>query len=281
MKVNTFIVGAPKAGTTSLHHYLSQHPDVCMSSLKEPNYFSSLEVSKLFYNSKIISSTDHYHQLFVEEKKVIGEASVSYLYYPDVPQRIYNYNPQAKIIIMLREPIERGFSHYLMDSRLGYCKESLDDIVNSKSNFPMYFLQYVKLGAYYQQVQRYLTQFGNTQVHMIFYSDFKNNTSDVMSKLFDFLNINDFKINFSIENSFLSPSNAFIKLLYQQNTLRKCFKKILPKQILMSIKNKCFSKSVKPQLNPQLHSQLKAYYKKDIERLELILNTDLSEWKEK
>ena len=72
MKVNTFIVGAPKAGTTSLHYYLNQHADVSMSSVKEPNFFSSKEVESLFYNSKCIDDSNDYHGLFTKEKRQIA-----------------------------------------------------------------------------------------------------------------------------------------------------------------------------------------------------------------
>ena len=76
MKVNTFIVGAPKAGTTSLHYYLQQHPDVCMSEIKEPNYFTAQEVVKLYYDVSPVNSEDWYHSIFTKPtRKVIGEGS--------------------------------------------------------------------------------------------------------------------------------------------------------------------------------------------------------------
>ena len=144
MKVNTFIVGAPKAGTTSLHYYLNQHADVSMSSVKEPNFFSSKEVESLFYNSKCIDDSNDYHGLFSKEKRqIIGEASVSYLYYEKVPNRIHDYNSEAKIIIMLREPVERSFSHYLMDYRLGFCSVKLEDIIANPQIYPQFFQQYI------------------------------------------------------------------------------------------------------------------------------------------
>ena len=130
MKVNTFIVGAPKTGTTSLYYYLNQHTNVCMSSIKEPNFFSAKEVNSLFYKSQIVDDINEYHKLFSQNKKqIIGEASVSYLFFDEVPNRIYKYNPKAKIIILLRNPIERALSHYLMDFRLGFCSENFEDII--------------------------------------------------------------------------------------------------------------------------------------------------------
>ena len=139
MKVNTFIVGAPKAGTSSLHFYLNQHPEICMSSVKEPNFFSAKEVENLYYNSQIVSSTKDYNSLFESDVKIKGESSVSYLYYKEVAKRIYEYNAKAKIIIMLRKPVDRLFSHYLMDKRLGLCSVSLQEIYDNRVVQPFVF----------------------------------------------------------------------------------------------------------------------------------------------
>src|SRR5882672_9220913 len=113
---NFFIVGAPKAGTTSLYYYLSHHPEVFMSPVKEPNFFSYDETVKqnLYHKEKGVGKFEEYRQLFASSNghhKAIGEASVSYLFYPSVPQRIHELVPKAKIIISLRNPVERAYSH--------------------------------------------------------------------------------------------------------------------------------------------------------------------------
>src|SRR4051794_4060836 len=114
MMPNFFIVGTPKAGTTSLYHYLEEHHDIYMAPIKETNFFSYHEIKSqgLFYNEEHISSLNQYQEQFksVKNEKAVGEASVSYLYYPSVPLKIKEFNPKAKIIIVLRNPIDRGFS---------------------------------------------------------------------------------------------------------------------------------------------------------------------------
>ena len=279
MKVNTFIVGAPKAGTTSLHYYLNQHSDVSMSSLKEPNFFSSKEVKSLFYNSKCIDDSNDYHKLFsIEKRQVRGEASVSYLFYENVPKRIFNYNSDAKIIIMLRQPIERAFSHYLMDCRLGFCSEKLEDIIADPQSYPQYFQQYLELGSYYSQLKRYQDIFGKEQLLVIFYEDFKNDTEKVMKAVFSFLQIEQQEINFSIKNSFLSPSNTLISKLYKFNIIRKGVKTIMTERLLSLISTKYFSTKSKPIISKATEQQLKVFYKSDVFKLEELLNTDLSRW---
>ena len=114
MKVDFFIVGAPKAGTTSLFHYLNEHLEIEMSSQKEPDYFSdgALKRQGMYYRKSRIENLEKYHGLFTnKEVKLRGEASVSYLFYNDVPQKIKDYNPKAKIIIMLRNPIDSAKMH--------------------------------------------------------------------------------------------------------------------------------------------------------------------------
>src|SRR5438045_1184872 len=165
---NFFIVGAPKAGTTSLYHYLKNHPEVFMSPIKEPNYFSYEETVKqnLYHKEKGVGTFEEYAELFVSANghhKAVGEASVSYLFYSSVPEKIKELIPDAKIIMSLRNPVERGTSHYFMEHKLGYVSESLDDIVFRKSKHKhahLYYQQFVELGLYYQQVKRYIDIFG-------------------------------------------------------------------------------------------------------------------------
>ena len=103
MKVDFFIVGAPKAGTTSLCHYLNEHPEIVMSRQKETDFFSdeSLQKQGLYYGKNRVDKIEKYHNLFptLQEKKY-GEASVSYLFYEDVPKKIKEYNSNGKIIII-------------------------------------------------------------------------------------------------------------------------------------------------------------------------------------
>tara|TARA_B100000886_G_scaffold210491_1_gene145700 strand:- start:637 stop:1485 length:849 start_codon:yes stop_codon:yes gene_type:complete len=279
MKVNTFIVGAPKTGTTSLYYYLNQHTNVCMSSIKEPNFFSAKEVNSLFYKSQIVDDINEYHKLFSQNKKqIIGEASVSYLFFNEVPNRIYKYNPKAKIIILLRNPIERALSHYLMDFRLGFCSENFEDIIAQPEIFPQYHQQYLELGNYFLQLKRYLNVFNENQLSIVFYDDLKSNSQKVMKHIFSFLEIEFQDLDYSIQNSFLSPSNIFVSELYKFNSLRKIVKSLFPQPFLSLVKSIFFFNNSKPTFSDSIIKQLNAYYKSDIVDLEKLLNKDLSKW---
>ena len=179
MKVDFFIVGAPKAGTTSLYHYLNEHPQVEMSSQKEPDYFSDEAIHQqgMYYGKNRVNTLDNYESLFVQKESVVyGEGSVSYLFYDNVAEDIKKYNPNAKIIIMLRNPIERAFSHYLMDYRLGLISDSFENIIAKKSkhkNAHLFYQQYIEVSKYAKQIQRYLDFFEKDNILVIDYEDFK------------------------------------------------------------------------------------------------------------
>ena len=238
MKVDFFIVGAPKAGTTSLYNYLNEHPFIYMSKIKEPNYFSHDLISDqgMYYTNVKIGSEQKYHSLFSNDShKTFGEASVSYLFYKEVPTRIHKYNKNAKIIIVLRDPVERAFSHYLMDLRLGLVKCDFSDIIFNDCNCKnkeLYFQQYVKVSKYYLQVKRYLDLFGKENVQIIDYEDLKKNRLGVLKKIFLFLGVDsNFKADLTKEyNKHMSSENNFYQFLYSLSLFHKGMKFLLPKK---------------------------------------------------
>ena len=283
MKVGIFIVGTPKAGTTSLHHYLKEFPEILMSSKKEPDYFSDKEILEqgLYYGESRIDSLIKYNNLFSkrDKEKFLGEASVSYLFYPEVSKRIKEYNPESKIIIMLRNPIDRAFSHYLMDYRLGLTSKSLEE--EFKSQESLNFQQYFLLGNYYNQVKKYLEVFKTKNVQIIWYSDFKQNAEKELQKVIEFIGLNsDFKVDFNkVHNSFSMPKNNMIRKIYSVVWLRKILTFIFPEKLVNSIKSILFNKGKKPKLSEESREVLFSYYKSDIEDLEQLLSVNLSRWK--
>ena len=282
MKVNLFIVGAPKAGTTSLYHYLNQHPDILMSAVKEPDYFSKddLRSQKLYYDSKSIHSLSSYHDLFdSSDSKFYGEASVSYLYYPKVAERIKEYNSDSKIVIMLRDPIERAFSHFLMDSRLGFTSEDFETIFDQKSG--LFFQQYFELGNYSSQIIRYINVFGHSNIHFIWHSDFKSDTLFEVKRILEFLDL-DSEVNLNLKirhNKFRMPRNNLIRKIYSFSILRKLLNLFLPKHLSKKFKNILFDNQNKPNLDKNLRKRIISYYSDEISKLENMFNKDLSTWR--
>lgn len=285
MTVNFFIVGAPKAGTTALYHFLKEHPEAFLSNPKEVNYFSCHEILQNgdYYSSLTIDSEAEYQKLFANAygKKAVGEASVSYLYYPDVPRKIYEYNPDAKIIIMLRHPAERAFSHYLMDYRLGLVDEAFEQIVGDQTGrFEAYYRQYILLGMYHEQVSRYLHYFGNN-TRIYFQEDLKTVPQQIMLDLYQFLGIGSFHSPFGMEKHNVStmPRNKLFRKLYSVRALREMSKTVMPENIRTILLKTLFDQKNRPQLKSETRAKLLALFANDTENLEALLKVDLAHWK--
>jgi hypothetical protein len=286
MKVDFFIVGAPKAGTTSLYHYLNKHLEVEMSSQKEPDYFSdyALQEQGMYYGKNRIDTLDKYNNLFVNpQAKLRGEGSVSYLFYDDVPNKIKKYNPDSKIIIMLRNPIDRAFSHYLMDYRLGLVSESFEDIVKKKSNHKyanLFYQQYVKVSEYTAQIKRYLDCFSAENILVIDYEDFKEDVLEVVSKTFFFLGVNqEFEPNIMKKyNAFTMPKNSLIRYVYSFVPLRRFLNYIIPSVLVSQIRYILFKSNKKPILEDGTRDFLRKHFKNDINALSVLLKKDYSKW---
>jgi len=287
---NFFIVGAPKAGTTSLYYYLKRHPDVFMSPIKEPNFFAYDETVKqnLYHKEKGVGTLEEYKKLFATANghhKAIGEASVSYLFYPSVAERIKLMVPEARIIMSLRNPIERAYSHYYMEHKLGYVSESFEDIVFKKSkhrNAHLYYQQYVELGLYHEQVKRYLDAFGPEQVKIFIQDDLNNKLESMVLSVFDFLGLEKTHMP-GLEarfNTYSIPRNSFFRKLYSQKQLRAFAKKLVPAGKVEAVKSIFLTRDKKEDKNIAIVKELKRIYTPDIKELEKLLNRNLSSWYE-
>ena len=286
MIVDFFIVGAPKAGTTSLYHYLNEHPQVEMSSQKEPDYFSDKAINEqgMYYGKNRVNTLDKYESLFVQKESVVyGEGSVSYLFYDNVAEDIKKYNPNAKIIIMLRNPIERAFSHFLMDYRLGLIRDSFENVIANKSkhkNAHLFYQQYIEVSKYTTQIQRYLDFFEKDSILFIDYDDFKKNVSETVDKAYNFLNIStDFAANINTKyNAFTMPKNKIIRFIYSFVFLRKILTFLFPIYLVRNIRGFLFKEDEKPELLKETRVLLGKIFNDDIRKLEEVLGKDYSKW---
>jgi len=283
-----FIVGAPKAGTTLLYHYLKQHPEVFFPEMKEINFFSAPDIlnQKLYYKTKVIKRLEDYQLLYHEtgDARVRGDGSVSYLFYPDVADRIHDLIPDGRIIIMLRNPVERAYSHYLMDKRLGYVKASFEDIITQRSTHKfqdLYYQQYVEVGLYADQVQRYLDSFGEKQVQIVLFEDFIKDPLTVFQKMCLFLEISDeYEPQLEKHNVFAHPGNKLVGAIYGSDFFRKLVKLLFPESWNERIKESVLSNRKKPLLYQEVIETLWKIYVSDVTKLSTILKRDMYEyWK--
>lgn len=187
---NFFIVGAAKAGTTSLFNYLGEHPQVFVSRVKEPHFFSyGLGDVVLSRNPEVfrVRDWDSYRGLFAAArgKRAVGEGSSSYLRDPGAAPRIRQHVPEARIVILLRDPIERAYSQYQMYRLLGL--EQSDDPAHALSSDPIY----LEWSRYRPQLQRYVEQFPREQIQIHLYDDLCADAAAVARRTFRFLGVDD------------------------------------------------------------------------------------------
>jgi hypothetical protein len=188
-----FVVGAAKAGTTSLYHYLGQHPQVFTSPVKEPNFFSHGMSGRdpVGPGEVVVRDWDHYLDLFsaVRDERAIGEASISYLPDPDAPKRIREHVPGARIIAILRDPIERAFTYFQMFQRLGM-EDSCDFLAAVAAERGADW-NGSYLNRYAPQLERYIKVFPPTQIQIHLYDDLRADPRAVVRRIFSFLGVDD------------------------------------------------------------------------------------------
>ena len=288
---NFFIVGAQKAGTTSLYHYLDQHPEIYMSPRKEPHYFEGMhsEFRRPGLRSAPVSDLAQYRALFggVSGERAIGEASASYLYSPRAPGLIKSSVPDARLIAILRNPADRAYSNFVYCVQvgrepLGSFAEALQaEEARTRDKWgPLWY--YKQKGFYYAQVKRYFDTFGRGQVGVWLYEDLRNDPLGTLREVFRFLDIDEsFVPDASME---YNPSGIprvgrlykGVRTLTARNPA--LVERVLPARVRGYVKRRFFVKP--PPFPPEVRRQLTDSYKEDILRLQELIGRELSAWLE-
>lgn len=294
---NFLIVGAAKSGTTSLYHYLSQHPEVYMSPIKEPRFITAQFVKyplRLKKEKRVIEDFEEYKKLFkhVKNEKAIGEASVDNLYYYEESIKfIKKYLRDVKIIIILRNPIESVFSNYQMLVRSRGEHLSFEDALNAEDERKKLHMiygcgwHYKSLCFYYKQVKAYLENFTHVKIYL--YDDLKNNTLGLIKDMYEFLGVDtlfvpDISYKYNVGGI---PKNKFIYniLFVKPRLLRGGLEKVLKiflleerfYKIVEDLKARYLKKE---QIKPETRDYLKNLYREDILKLQDLIGRDLSHW---
>ena len=316
---NLFVVGAAKSGTTAIYNFLDQHPDIYMSPLKEPHFFCDdirRENFSTFFKKRTVSpaylkhylsqkklskmqiafvdNEKDYFQLFREhsDEKYLGEVSNGYLFSTVAAQNIYNFNPNAKIIMILRDPCERAFSHCRQEyignfsekvKTRNFVKHIIDDYNIKNDNWGGDSHTFVQLGLYYNQVKRYFDIFPKKNIQIMFYNDLKNNPQKFKNDLFSFLNVDNHKIDFTKKfNATKMPRNLLIARFFNRIRPKNPYlRDLLPKRLKSFILNIFFTADKKGIFSLSEEDKIKIYnyFKNDISELENLLNVDLDKWK--
>lgn len=296
-KPNFFIVGAPKCGTTALSEYLKEHPNIYLSDPKEPHYFA-LD----FEQYRLTKTLEEYLDLFGDSSAkhtAIGEGSVFYLFSLVALKQIYQFDPQAKIIVMLRNPVDLVYSFHSQvvfsaDESVRNFEQAwrLQSKRQHGKKIPRQcreaaFLQYAAMGRLGEQMERLFSIFPLKQIEIIWFEDFVQSTKQVYDRVLnflevdndnrqDFVRINENKShklgalgNFSEKPPALLSDVALkardllgLERLYILDTIRSINTKVISRQ----------------PLTQELRAELTAEFASDIKKLSRLLNKDLSHW---
>jgi len=289
-KPNFLCVGAQKSGTTTLHDILRQHPDIYLPESKEAHFFD-IEES---YDRGMQWWLDTFFSDYQEEP-VMGAITPEYLYYPEALERIRkDLGTDIKIVIMLRSPIERAYSHYLMSVRKGVETLAFADAViveNERvlmNDFQRRVFSYFGRSYYADQVRRFIGAFGQDNLFVcIFESDFVLNRNETVKRMLEFLGVEQRELRVDISSNVgTAPTLKLISRISRQGgPISRLARRVLPFPAIRSrvhvAINRLNAMRGYSGLGPEEFLGLqRRYFMKDIKELEVLIRRDLRLWYE-
>lgn len=307
---NFFIVGAPKAGTTALYHYLDQHPQIYMSAIKEPHFFAAefreenfeAEIRPLISRDArgtrkflsgamrqkrfggIVADWKDYVRLFANANRAsaLGEASVCYLWSPTAPERIADRFPDAKILAVLRDPSDRAYSQYLHGVGNGAIRWSFREHIqrNQRHRSGQLSIHYpfLEFGLYFEQLSRYLNLFGRN-VWVGLHADFKRSPLGVVQDICEFLGV-DTAFSPDTARQHLEarvPRMSAIGWLKRSGSWQAAAR-MTPSGLRPLIRRALMCKPRLAGIDPGDRRYLLDFYREDIRKLAGLLNRDFDVW---
>jgi hypothetical protein len=291
------LIGAARAGTTAIYSYLRQHPQIFMTRGKEPNFFAfegetlNIQGPGADYINNSISEMSDYNALFSEapESAICGEASPLYLYSDRAPENIHKYIPNAPLMVVLRNPIDQAFSHFLYATK--QCIETETDFTQAllledkrlAAGWQPLF-GYSTFPRYADQLNRFFKYFPKEQMLIRTYEDFQKSPEILLKDMFEFIGADpEFKPDMSRKlNAGGVPKNqTFQNFLMKSNPITRAIGVVVPQELRLRIRDKLAQRNLAhPEQIPDaareiLHSRLDD----QISTLEEMIGRDLSDWR--
>jgi Sulfotransferase family len=291
---NFLVIGAAKSGTTALHHYLAQHPEIFVSNPKEIRFFPFENQNPTFcgptdHLSVFVTKIEDYVPFFeaAADYRARGESSPVYLYYPRAAERIQHHIPNAKLIVILRHPADRAYSHYLMLRRDGVEPLTFPEAIAAEdqrvSDGWAHHWHFRRRGYYASQLKPYFDIFKREQLRIHLFEDFVSDARGVLQDIFRFLDVDDtFVPDTSLRHneSRLPRSPALHGFLTQSRTTKNLLKPLVPFELRQMIRGHIDRRNLvnPPPLTKELRRDLIEVYREDILELQTMLQRDLSHW---
>lgn len=280
------IIGAPRAGTTSLYHILDRIPAVCMSSIKEPRFFER-EVGEAAFATRRVSDPEEYGRLWdgCGEGQIRGEASPVYLFDPGTPVIMAEQIPDARLIVSVRNPVERAISHYFFrEQRTGRSTKTLRECIEASLAAPIsdYERSYlIEPGMYARNLVRWLEHFPREQIHVVVFEELIADPTTVVSELCEFLGTEpptDLDLSFRESNAAARPRSRLAGRIVHSSSLRFLVQLLRIDQMARRWGERILTRPA-PGLSSSVPGEdvvlLADTYREDVDRLKALLGKEL------
>lgn len=291
-KIDFLIIGAQKAGTTSLHYYLKQHPDIFMPDVKEID---------LFAKDYSLDRTNGYLDIYYKKlkgQKIVGMSYVNLLYFPSVPEKVHAYNPNMKLIALLRNPIDRAYSAYWYMRSNGWetCCSFEEALIREQKGvlmgyFDMANFTYLAHGHYSEQIRPFLALFGRDKIKIILTEDFKKRTSSLVKSVVKWIGLDFDENGIALAERYNEARTSrclwLQRLLLSENSaLKRIYHSIVPRCLWYHINQRVTENLIKkntkrfnyPPMSAETRLKLVGYFLPHNEDLSNLIEKDLTHW---
>jgi hypothetical protein len=282
---NFFVIGAGKAGTTSLHSYLALNPAIHMSKVKEPNFFTADDPTRPHANGRM-GDRATYEAMFVTDKPLRGESSTSYTVHPlrpGVPGRIHALVPEARFVYVVRDPVERTISHYMQAFNAGYDDRSLDEALADLDD-DVATRGYVAASRYATQLDQYLQFFDLERIYVVDQARLAAETAQVVDDIAAFLGAPPtgaspeayVRLNETAAKRRASPVLRKLRSFHRA----RAFARETPvlRKLTLALREVLSSPTEKPQGSPELRARLADHLRPEAQRLREMTGQEFSSW---
>lgn len=295
---NFLIIGFPKAGTTSVYQHLRSHPEIYMPNNTELRYFNNVQVLKhlggpgdTIIPNKICKDQAEYEAYFTDYsgEKAIGECTTGYIFYKEALVNIKSqFDSKVKLIVMLREPVSRAFSHYQYlvrrDKETLSFEEAIKEEDFRKENAWNDGWLYLENSLYSSRIKNLIDMQLNFKLFL--FEDFKENPQDFMRQIYSYLNVDEdheaVNLALSYNKGGVFKNRKLMKWLQSPSTIRSSVKKILPDNLIENLRNRrdefIVSSTTPLVLKEATRAKLRSYFKGDVNELSKMTDTDLTKW---
>ena len=290
MLPNFLVIGAAKAGTTAMHWYLSEHPEVFISRMKDPSFFAygvdaagRLLWGEQEHHRLPIRSLAEYEELFedVGDAVAIGEASTMYLECPQAAARIREVLPGVRMICSLRQPVDRAYSDYLMYLRRRGRRFDPARDLSRTSEWARPDSRWMQIGRYHEHLSRYFDLFPRDQIHVFLFDDLKKNPLGAVQDVYAFLGVDSrFVPDFDTPHAPGGvPRSMLLEGILTNQALKSAVEAWVPKRPANWVRRlRTRNMTQAPPLPAELREDLTRHFREEIAMTADLIGRSLEHW---